>query len=455
MAQKYLYSRKIAVLGFTLILSVISCGKSSDGGGEGIIVTPPITTNASFLGKVQETSYFCDEAECPNYTVAVAVNILGNVNPTWCTGTVLSNGQVLTSKSCFGEYFFESQSSCLDHVLVKTLKGEIFGCAKVLSYSQDPSDSAKDFAAKISDYVLLDVPQIKSDRYPALAEEKGSLGPSKSASIWAVDHWFEDGKEVALTHHKCFYQDKSLVSPWGKNSASPHLFLSQCELSKSARGAAVLDSNTEIMGIIHYTSKKEDLEIWDHRVLDGEVLEHYALATTLACSSISKSNYEYCDQKLFSDNKLTTLRNSIFTGFDDLDKWEAEVQEFAKSELHKYLKWTAKLRYDNTTLSYAVDFVPTCFMNGKVWLLEFRGGLFNMFYDKSGSVFKAWPKYEIYSALNKDFNAKTDLLDNGEYLYEIKFSPRDLKKDNKSDLVVINSTTQTVLVELKDVPICQ
>jgi len=446
---------KIQSLVLVVLITLTGCGKDSGGGEGSIKVTPPITGNSSFLGKVQETSYFCDEAECPNYTVAVAVNNLGDVNPTWCTGTILKNGQVLTSKSCFGEFFFESNSSCIDHVLVKNLKGEIFGCSGVESYSPAASEIAKDKAAKISDYVLLNIPQLKSDRLPKVIEAKSNLQSADEVSLWTIDHWFEDGKEVALTHHKCFYHDKSMISPWGKQSASSHLFLSQCELSKSSRGAAILDKNNQVAGIVHYTSKKEDLEIWDHRVLNGETLEHYALGNTLDCSPISTTDYEYCDPKKFSDNKLTDLRNTIFTSFDDLDKWEAEVKALAEGDLHKYLRWTAKLRYDNISLSYIVDFIPRCFTNGKVWLLEFRGGLFNMFYDKSGSVFKAWPKLEIYSALNKDFNAQTDLLDEGEYLYEIKFSPRDLKKDNKSDLKTINTSTNSLVVELKDVTICQ
>ena len=103
MAQKYFFS-----LLMTITFFLYSCGKGSSNEGAGIIATPPITGNSSFLNKVQETSYFCDEAECPKYFVAVAVNNLGDAHPTWCTGTVIKNGQVLTSKTCFGEFFLKA-----------------------------------------------------------------------------------------------------------------------------------------------------------------------------------------------------------------------------------------------------------------------------------------------------------------------------------------------------------
>lgn len=448
--KKMIYSPMLLAL---VLLS--SCGKNSSDGPTQQPITPPITGNSDFLSKVVSTSYFCDEAACPSYTVAVAVNNLGNVNPTWCTGTVLKNGQVLTSKSCFGDFFFEAQSSCVDHVLVKTLDAKIFGCAGIVSVSDDKNEAAKDAATKIADYVLLDIPNISAKLYPHLAEQKGDLVPGQETSIWIANHWFATGLEVALEHKKCFYQNKSLISPWGNDGDSSHLFLSKCDLPKSARGAAILDSNNNLSGVLHTTSVASDLEIWDMRILQGEVLAPYALGNTLACTTLSDKDYAFCDQKNFNDKNLSNLRNNLLTKFDDLDKWDAQIKEYAEADLYKYLRWTAKLRYVNDELLYEVDYIPTCFTYGKVWLQEFRGGLFNMFYDKSASIYKTWPNYQLFSGLNADFNAQTDLMDVGEQLYEIRFSPRDLKKDSKTNLTVINSKNNNIVVELKDVPFCQ
>lgn len=441
------YSALICVL---LFLS--GCGKDSDDAAT-VVITPPISGNQNFVEKVRSTAYFCDEAECPSYTVAVAVNNLGNVDPTWCTGTVLKNGQVLTSRSCFGDFFFEAQTSCQENVLIKTLADEVYGCRDVIAVST-PSVSAKDPAAKIEDYVLLDIPKIKANKYPTLAEGKGLLTPGQDASLWIVHHWFESGLEVALENKKCPYQNQSLISPWGKLSESSHIFISKCDLPPSAKGAVVLDSRNEIGGIIHSISKKEDLDVWEQRVLEGEKLSHYALGNSFACTILKNKEHDYCDQQQFTDSKLISIRNEIFMEFNDLDKWQAHVEEFAETTQHKYLKWTAKLRYINSELLYSADFIPTCFTSADVWLQEFRGGLFNMFYDQSGSVFAAWPNYQLYSGLDGHFNLTTDLQDAGEMLYEIKFSPRDLKKKSRSNLTVINTLTNQVVIELKDVTFC-
>lgn len=447
-----LASFKILILGIFLITS---CGKNSEDGASLQPVTPPITGNSDFINKVTSTSYFCDEAECPSYTVAVAINNLDSINPTWCTGTVLKNGQVLTSKSCFGEFFFEAQSSCLDNVLVKNLSGKIFGCSGFVSLSDEKNEAAKDDASKISDYVLMNIPEITANRYPALSDNKENLKSGDEVSVWIANYWFESGLEIALEHKKCFYQNQSLISPWTIAGESSHLFLSKCDLPKSARGSAILDSLNKLSGVLHTTTVTSELEIWESRLLEGEELAPYALATTLACTTLGKNDFAFCDQTFFNDKKLSNLRNEIFTHFDDLDKWDQEIKDYAAADLHKYLRWTSKLRYVNEDLLYEVDFIPTCFTYGKIWLQEFRGGLLNMFYDKEASIFKAWPNYQLFSGINSHFNVKTDLLDSGEQLYEIKFSPRDLKKTNKTNLTVINTKNNIVVAELKDVPFCQ
>ncbi len=452
------YSRMRTMVCSPILFACIflsGCGKDSESGPAQKPITPPITGNSDFLGKVSATSFFCDEAECPSYTVAVAVNNLGNIHPTWCTGTVLKNGQVLTSKSCFGEFFFEAKTSCQDHVLIKNLSGKVFGCSKIIAVSETKSEDAVDSATKIDDYVLLEIPEISASRYPSLAEQKGDLTPGQETSVWIANHLVEAGLEVALEHKKCFYQNKSLISPWGMEGDTSHLFLSKCELPKSARGAAILDSSNKLSGVVHTISSAADLEIWDLRVLEGEVLAHYALGNTLSCTALGNNDYSYCDQNNYSDIDLTELRKSIFTHFDDLEVWDANIKKYAESDLHKYLRWTSELRYVNQDLLYEVDFIPTCFTYGKIWLQEFRGGILNMFYLKEASIFKAWPNYQLFSGLNGHFNAQTDLADNGEQLYEIKFSPRDLKEKNKTNLTVINTKNNSLIVELKDVPFCQ
>lgn len=446
------FPRLLLALG---LLILVSCGKDSENSVAEKPLELPITSDVDFFQKISSTSYICEEAECPSYTVAVAVNNLGSLQPTWCTGTVLKNGQVLTSKSCFGDYFFESQTSCKDHVLIKNLSGKIFGCENFLETSPERNEAAKDSASKISDYVLMDIPGISANKFPVLSEEKGELFPGKKSSVWAINHWSESDLEVTLEHKKCFYQNKSLISPWGRENESSHLFLSKCEMTKSARGAAILDTKNAVSGIVHTVSTQQDLEIWDHRVLQGEVLAHYALGNSLACTKIGKNNFPYCDQKTYTDKKLSNLRNSIFTSFEELEALENTLKKEASADLDKYLRWTAQLRYVNEDLLYEVDFIPTCFTYADIWLLEFRGGLFNMFYDKSASVFKAWPDYKIYSGLDEHFNIKTDLQDTGELLYEIKFSPRDLKKHNKTNLTVFNTKQKILVAALKDVAFCQ
>lgn len=431
---------------------LVSCGKSKSG-DEATRFIPPITGNENFLDRVNATAFFCDEADCPDYTVAVAVNNLGNLNPTWCTGTVLKNGQVLTARSCFGDYFFDSPNNCKENVLIKTLSGSVLGCDKVLNLSAPAGESAKDPASKISDFVLLGVPLATAKNFPGLENEKGDLKPGSTTAVWHVNHWYDDGLEVALEHKQCFYQEKNLISPWEK--PNPHLMLSQCALPLSARGSAIFDKGKQIVGIVHTISKDKDLTIWDHRVLPNEKLDHYALGNTLSCTGLIPSTFDYCDQKNFLDVHLVNLRQEIFTQFNDLEKWTAHVKEYAELEQDKYIRWTAVLRFVNEDLLYEVDFIPQCFQDGRRWLEEFRGGLFNMFYDKSGSVFKEWPFFKIFSGLNSHFVLKTELFDTGELLYESHFSPRDLKKKGKSDLRVINKHTQKVVSELKDVPFCQ
>lgn len=456
MAQHILSKKTGSALSYLVLLTLAllpSCGKNSSE-DSGVRVTPPLSGNINFLEKVASTAYFCDEAECPSYVVAIAVNNSGNANPSWCTGTLLKSGQVLTSRSCFSQYFFESSVSCSENILIKSLAGDIWGCSAVISESQWPIDSAKDPASRIQDYVLLSVPSAQSKNYPSLNHNFEELKDNAVASVWYANHWYEEGLEVSLQNKKCLYKEKNLISPWEKQST--HLMLAHCELPKSARGSGIHFSGKNISGIIHTLSKSNDLDIWSQRILPEVKLQNYALGNSLSCSGLtSESDPALCEQKNYIDFKLANLRTEMFTEFNDLEKFETQVKEYARYEKDKYIRWTASLRYVNEDLLYEVDFIPECFMNNRQWLEEFRGGLFNMFYDKTASVFKEWPLLKIFSGLDSTFQMKTELFDVDNMLYESVISPRNLKKHNQSNIKVIKKTDQSIVTELKDVGYCQ
>lgn len=421
---------------FFAIVSIIilscACGKKEKGSSEEKL--PPEMIESERQQFLEGQQVLCEPGTyCPDYIAKIVVFDKGT--PRFCTGTMVSKSQILTSASCLPSYLRNAEEDCSKDVFFFFNKGsrppERVGCKSIVQVSALDGNSAEYWR---DDVAILQMEKNLNWREFRDVSRNGFSDGSKMR-FFAVEQ--SNNFTGIIRKEECEVVLGSYLYPLSSSESSPNILLSGCTKKNGYRGASILDSFPRIRGVLSdLSSLRASLE---NSSLLIKPLKDFIHASNFACAPFldetSVLNEIECSKNLdydsISGSRLNLLSDQARFG-DIVGKLERTADG-----LSKYLKITTKLTPVGDRFS--LDFRPVCFKNISSWL----AGISSQSNFNYEAVF---PARTLKKGVDSNGRAVTQEVEEKQMKYYFGFSPKRLSKEKLSDVFLETDVTDSVRI---------
>ncbi len=420
-------------LSIILIVGLIaSCGKKEQGAsGETVIPQPQMPEREEFLESQQ---ILCESGTyCPDYIAKIVVFDKGT--PRFCTGTMVSKSQILTSASCLPSYLRNTDADCSKDVFLFFNKGsrppERVGCKSIIQISTLDGNKAE--------YWRDDVAILQMDRNLNWRDfrdvNRNGFSDGSKMRFFAVDQ--SNNFTGIIRKEECEVVLGSYLYPLSSNESSPNILLSGCTKKNGYRGAAILDNFPRIRGVLSDLSAlRSSLE---NSSLLIKPLKDFVHVSNFACAPFfdetSVLNEVECSKNL-DYGLLSSAREHLLSDQERFGDLIGKLERNADG-LSKYLKITTKLTPVGDR--HALDFLPMCFKNISSWLPGIS--------TKSSFDYEAiFPARTLKKGVDSNGRAITQEVEEKQMKYYFGFSPKRLLKEKLSDVFLSTDATDTLRI---------
>ncbi len=414
-----------------LVLSC-ACGKKEK--GSGVEKLPPEMIETERQQFLQSQQVLCEPGTyCPDYIAKIVVFDKGT--PRFCTGTMISKYQILTSASCLPSYLRSAEEDCSKDVYFFFNKGsrppERVGCKSVVQVSALDGNNAEYWR---DDVAILQMERNLNWREFRDVSRNGFSDGSKMR-FFAVDQ--SNNFTGVIRKEECEVVLGSYLYPLSSDESSPNVLLSGCTKKNGYRGAAIMDSFPRIRGVLSdLSSLRGALE---NSSLLIKPLKDFIHATNFACAPFldetSVLNEVECAKNLeYGD--ISAGRERLLSDQERFGDLIGKLERSADS-LSKYLKITTKLTPVGDR--HSLDFRPVCFKNVSSWLPGISS-------QSSYNYEAVFPARTLRKGLDSNGRAITQEVEEKQMKYYFGFSPKRLAKEKLSDVFLDTDVTDTLRI---------
>lgn len=330
-----------------------------------------------------------------------------------CTGWLIADNMVATSKHCFTRHALRSGSNCgklvgIHFPSTEKYKKEIKTCKKIISTSQSPDDFP-------FDYVVF---EIDKSEHPELEISLEGLKNHTSVVIEGFAPKNQDGDLVAeYMSEECKLAMGTQLLLDFSSSFSPNGLAIGCKTRKGHSGSPVFVKNGEgkrVVGILKGKSMRQEswgqfLDEIKKRFLkieltdDQKKFKEHAMFNNLAC--IAVPDLVVPNPQCFG--KVNKIEEKIIQERPIKNILEDEIQSWT-SRTSKYIIFQVKEEIKPESLIYRST--PKCYLSKTKWSEQFK-----LIEEKEGeklyeAEFSTKIKMRKIDGLNEDFKVLEDII---------------------------------------------
>ncbi|MBT4793240.1 MAG: trypsin-like serine protease [Halobacteriovoraceae bacterium] len=427
---------------YLIILVGVSCGKNIEKsdpaprGERGARQIPP--------GEyIKKQKFVCENVDsCPNNIAKIV--IFHNDKTVFCTGTLISENEILTSASCIPRSLRIPSYNCAENIraifpkTATSLELRV-GCTKIrkvdLNLSKEPPLWQGDVAI-----IELDT---KVEREHAQISLDG-VRDNEQLVAWKVD-LLEENISV-LKKDICQPILNTYLNPFSQNKYSPMFVAKTCQLTVNNKGAP-LTREGKLVGIF---AQEMDGRIYDFlgsSSIMTEELDRYYHFSNLSCQKLKNKvdTPKHCLIET-SVEELDFMRAEILKGLSHHREKMKEIKEDVLEVKGKYFLWDLAFKANHNKTAFELHLArPKCIYKSKRWIKEFktwRGKIRNY-----GLIKYDIPHYVFRTTLNANLRASSLLEDLGTKTFEVKFNPYRAHVKRLVSLTITGNLFENIVID--------
>ncbi|EQC43931.1 trypsin-like peptidase domain-containing protein [Bacteriovorax sp. Seq25_V] len=276
------------LIGLLCILIFSSCG-----GGDKIDLSKPSSPGTAKISTsvlASNIEFSCEDSKCPSAYGLVIKNLSNDLiaNSNVCSGFFISKKDIITSRECIGSFI----EKCSTGIAVKDIKGNAALC-KNITHGFVNTNGEEDLFVHIELADELDVEPV------TLSKE--SFKTTSSYERWNVVRSYENDKYHLEKTKYCRMTKNNIRFPFQQNGEQREIILTNCPPGAESLGAAILDSNGNVVGLATGIVEKTDIF---NNLMGTKKGRNLLIATPLNCLAYQRSD-------LFPEIKLTREQEAL------------------------------------------------------------------------------------------------------------------------------------------------
>lgn len=432
------------LLGFTLALSLVACGKEEKNNGPKVTGAQDPVVVGQLEDQLRRQTVDCENGQaCPEGIAKIAVvehMAGGHDRLRFCTGFLLNSIILGTSASCLTEMLRASTDdrTCQADVHIffpRTgfREAKRVACSRLLLVT---ALEGKDPVLWRNDLAYIEMAEPISRRYMKMSRD--GITDNSNLTLWKVDA--ENDQVGVIRKSECTGVLNTYVNPLSQTPYDPNFIISGCALKSGNKGAPILNGKGQWQGV--YSGPLDS---------DMMMFVNNSGYLTEPLRSLGHVSNTVCLPALRDDNPVTREECSKDLDYSQLDRARASFLgsplshegarvgfEKAASALKPYLNWKVELVPDGDTIgSFRTKLSPRCFKPVSSWIRNFSQIPGKLTY--SFTV----PDWKLKLGLDGATHFASKVDDRYKRVINVEFSPSAVNSNARSSYVSVWSGNVT------------
>lgn len=377
---------------------------------------------------------------CPGAIAKIVISARDGVRN--CTGTLIDNEHILTASSCLPKNMRTVNIECGNSTFfvfaeTKNEKAEIVGCDRVVYADRNTFNGDRYPEIWPNDKAILKL-KLPIKRSPLSIYRKGIT--KRSHRLWKVDTMTD--KVGVLKSTKCTILRNSYVNPLSDDPFSSMQTVKDCELVEGNRGAPLINSRQEILGVYSLEMAEEHYNFLENSgLLDIEIgsFYHFSNASCMQLNPFHSFGVAIPDEctKRKTMDMVDNLR-SRFMRDNGLHKRSMERIERQLERPLKYFKWDYDFIPFNLGRSFqAYIKKPKCIYRSDLWYKEFsRVRRRRRIWQATANITVNHKLYIFHTKFDENLRPISVMDDGQTKSYEVSFTPRSAHREGITNVAM-------------------